>query len=174
MHRTGAGVGPVNAMEVVHAFGAGPAGLRAFRDWLTAPDEELVELARRGGGAGSGGGGGSGSPGSAGTGGRGRGRGGGGGGKAGRRGGRRRQQAGDEDDAEEEQEEGLGSPGDGRHAEERGGEGDEGADAAAARLAAFKRQHRGARRAWEPPPSFPSEAVEQAYARPRVDPDKSR
>ena len=44
----------------------------------------------------------------------------------------------------------------------------------AARLAEFKRRHRGARRAWELPPSFPSDAVTQAYTSPRVDDSKEK
>ena len=48
-----AGVGIVNAMEIVHAF-PGPDGLRRFREWVMAPDEALVELARSTGGGGGG------------------------------------------------------------------------------------------------------------------------
>ncbi|KAL4441195.1 hypothetical protein ABPG77_011432 [Micractinium sp. CCAP 211/92] len=102
-----AGVGIVNAMEIVHAF-PGPHGLRRFREWLDAPDEELVELAK----------GKSGKPGS---------------------------EEGQESDPE-----------------------------AAARLEAFKRTHRGVRRSWDPPASFPSAAVDQAYAEPKVDTSKEK
>jgi DNA excision repair protein ERCC-5 len=127
-------VGIVNAVEVVHAF-PGAQGLRAFRDWLTAPDEELVQLARgKGGGRG-----------------RGRGR------------GQQQGQAGGQG--------GAGSP---------GGEGGGGArpgsrdERQAALMAEFKHKHRGVRRNWEPPPGFPSDAVAQAYAEPRVDTSKDK
>lgn len=45
----------VNAAEIVNAF-RGPDGLRRFRRWLDAPDEELVQLARRTAGGGKQGG----------------------------------------------------------------------------------------------------------------------
>jgi DNA excision repair protein ERCC-5 len=41
-------------------------------------------------------------------------------------------------------------------------------------MAEFKHKHRGVRRNWEPPPGFPSDAVAQAYAEPRVDTSKDK
>lgn len=160
-----AGVGIVNAMEIVHAF-PGPHGLRRFREWLDAPDEELVELAK----------GKSGKPGSA--------------SKPGRsaskqRRGRSSAVGGDEEGAEDEAQgggrggqtgaagpAGADGPGDLRGSSQE--EGQESDPEAAARLEAFKRTHRGVRRSWDPPASFPSAAVDQAYAEPKVDTSKEK
>lgn len=146
-------------MEIVHAF-PGPDGLQRFREWLDAPDEELVELAK-------------GRPGSA--------------GKPGRGGRKQRQRQGGGEGATdgegEEEAEDVG----GGHAGQAGAAGTAEADlpehlreadpeaaAAAARLAVFKRTHRGVRRSWDPPASFPSAAVDQAYAEPKVDSSKEK
>lgn len=51
-------MGVVNAAEIVSAF-RGPDGLRRFRSWLDAPDDELVRLARGSSGGKKGGRGGS-------------------------------------------------------------------------------------------------------------------
>ena len=44
-----AGIGIVNAVEVVHAFGGRPDGngLLKFKQWLDSPDEQLVATAAR-------------------------------------------------------------------------------------------------------------------------------
>lgn len=55
MHMQGcAGVGIVNAMEVVHAF-PGEEGLKKFRTWVEAPDAGLAAAAARAAGRGEGG-----------------------------------------------------------------------------------------------------------------------
>lgn len=172
-HPPPAGVGIVNAVEVVHAF-RGPEGLRRFREWLAAPDEALVQLAR--GTAGGGGGG---------SAGKGRGRGGRKGrGKAGQpQEGEERQgepeEGGSQPDGtpsqQHQQREGRSQPEATPSQQEQQEEGaGEGEGEGGARLAEFKRRHRGVRRNWEPPPSFPSAAVEQAYAQPKVDASKDK
>lgn len=136
------GVGIVNALEIVRAF-PGPDGLQAFKEWLLAPDEQLVELAR----------------GSA-SGGRARGRGGGRG--RGGAGGRGRGSSAQQQQEQDEEEEAAGQPGSQEEAQQ------------AALAREFKRRHRGVRRNWEAPPSFPSAAVGQAYANPKVDESKDK
>lgn len=49
-----AGIGIVNAMEIVHAF-PGQEGLKKFRAWVEAPDAGLAAAAARAAGAGEGG-----------------------------------------------------------------------------------------------------------------------
>ena len=147
----------MNAVEVVNAF-PGADGLRQFRDWLASPDEQLLELARGGGGSG---------------------------GKKPRTGrGSAKKQQNEQGGSQAEEADAAGE--DGQRQEEGEGEGDE--DAAGGgggggsqqqeqqeRLVAeFKRRHRGVRRNWEPPPSFPSAAVDAAYASPKVDASKDK
>lgn len=154
-------------MEVVHAF-PGPDGLRRFREWLDAPDEELVELARGKSGVAS-----AGKPPRAPKGRQARGDAGGSGeagegeapGEDSGRGG----QAGTAGASQAHLPGPLREPGEG---ELQGGDPEEAA--AAARLAAFKRTHRGVRRSWDPPASFPSAAVDQAYAEPKVDASREK
>lgn len=167
-----AGVGIVNAVEVVHAF-PGTDGLQAFKDWLTAPDDQLLELAR--GSKAGGRGGGAKQQKQKQQEGQGRGK------KPHRQ--RRRTQ-----DPEPSAAAPGSSPGGplGSHAsldqEEEGEEEEEwqggqtGAEAQAqAVLAAnFKLQHRGARRNWETPADFPSSAAAAAYAAPKVDTSKDK
>jgi DNA excision repair protein ERCC-5 len=43
----GAGIGIVNAVEIVHAF-PGSEGLRAFSAWVHSPDQALLDLAAKG------------------------------------------------------------------------------------------------------------------------------
>ncbi|KAL4452206.1 hypothetical protein ABPG75_007868 [Micractinium tetrahymenae] len=166
-----AGVGIVNAMEIVHAF-PGPEGLRRFRQWLDAPDEELVELAR--GKAGRPGAGAAAKP-PRGAKKRRHGRGPGGAGGEGNK------EDEGEDDEEEQELGGLAGIAEADLPEHLRGltaqelrEADPEAASAAARLAAFKRTHRGVRRSWDPPASFPSAAVDQAYAEPKVDASKEK
>lgn len=142
----------MNAAEIVGAF-RGPDGLRSFRSWLDAPDDELVRLACGTSGAGKRGGG----------------------GKKGGRKGSRQQGAGAAggpaaDASPEGQETGDGEAGSGDEEEEQ--EGAAAADDAA--LAEFKRKHRNVRRSWDAPASFPSAAVEQAYSQPKVDASKDK
>lgn len=122
----------------------GAEGLKRFRDWVENPDTEALKEALVAAGGGGRGGG--------------RGR----KGRAGRAGG-----GCDEDDDHNE----LGSPDGG------GGGGGGGSNAAAVISAAeraFRRDHRGARRNWQLPSSFPSAAVVDAYVTPRVDRNKSK
>lgn len=133
----------VNAAEIVSAF-RGTDGLRRFRSWLDAPDDELVRLARGSSGGGK---------------------------KGGRRGSKQQQQragaaGGAATDASPEGEGGEGATDDGDDDDE------EGADSAS--LAEFKRKHRNVRRSWDAPSSFPSAAVEQAYSQPKVDTSKDK
>jgi hypothetical protein len=168
-------VGIVNAVEVVHAF-RGTDGLVHFKRWLQAPDEALVELARStaSGGRGSGGTKGRGGK----KGGRGRGRGAQQGGDEGSPGNTsgggtpsQQQQGGSQQGtppSQQQQQQQEGSP-----ASPRQGTPAQ-PDEEAVRLAEFKRRHRGVRRNWEPPASFPNAAVDAAYAQPRVDPSKDK
>ena len=131
-----AGIGVVNAMEVVHSF-PGLKGLQAFKTWVENP-EELLLAAARGGKWGGG---------------RGRGR---GGGRGVGRGGKKRGR-GDEDEQEEWEGEEEGE----QNESQEGFEG--------SLMEQFKQSHRGARRQWQVPASFPSVAVVEAYTRPNVD-----
>eukprot|EP00887_Chlorella_sp_A99_P002071 scaffold21.g2071.t1 len=183
------GVGVVNAMEVVRAF-PGLEGLRRFKEWVESPDEQLVELAK----------GGSKrrrqqkrktadetSPALARA--------------QGKHSRRRRGPAGSGMEGQEAEVEdrgqasagaaaGLGSeeasPAGGSQrkecssqaADEAGGaceqEPQQEDDEAEALVAEFKRHHRGVRRSWELPPSFPSATVAEAYLQPRVDTSRDK
>jgi hypothetical protein len=141
-----AGIGVVNALEVVCAWPGGLTGLAAFRDWLEGPEEALAEAAaaitaRRRGQHRK---------------------------QRGRRGGRGSSSSRDEQQQQqqqqEEEEDGM--------SEEQVAPGSTCADTPAQR--AFKRAHRGARRAWALPPSFPSGRVLQAYSAPLIDDNASR
>ena len=161
-----AGVGIVNAVEIVNAF-SGPNGLRQFRDWLASPDEQLLELAR-GGACASGK-----KP------------------RKGRGSAKKQQKEQGQQQGGSQAEEAEVAGGDGQQEDEGEGEGEE--DAAGddggggsqqqeqqqqqqqERLVAeFKQRHRGVRRNWEPPPSVPSAAVDAAYASPKVDASKDK
>ena len=163
----------VNAAEIVSAF-RGPNGLRRFRRWLDAPDDELVQLARSTAGGGRRGGGKR-----------------GGGKRGGRKNGRQQTGGGEGGPAagasqgggEQAGEGGGGQGGGGDEEESPGDEGpgqggsqgsEEGSEGEGELTAEFKRKHRNVRRSWDAPASFPSEAVEQAYSQPKVDASRDK
>lgn len=178
-----AGIGVVNAMEVLHAF-PGLTGLREFKSWIDSPEEALtaaMELTAAGRG-------------------KGRGRGRGGSSRGGRGRGRGGADAAGAADAAADGEEGSGSQASQQQQQQEGGapatsapgssqltqpslhpdspapqaEPQAAAAAAAERMAEYKRTHLKARGQWQLPPSFPSPAVVEAYLKPHVDRDKAR
>jgi DNA excision repair protein ERCC-5 len=172
------GVGVVNALEVLRAFGPGTEGLRRFRAWMEAPDDVLVEemgkrmqqqAGRRKGK----------------------------GkkkeeerekGKKGKATTKKKKRAADDESADgaESISSSSSSDDDDDHdddddeQQQRQRQADDASnpnsnpDNSDAIVAEFKRRHRGARVSWRLPDSFPSDAVAAAYRAPRVDASRSR
>jgi len=153
LHQTGVGI--VNAVEVVHAF-PGMEGFQRFRQWVESPDVQgalrqaaKAKASRR-------------KPAAGGAGGRGRlGKG------RGRKGRGAAEQSEEEQTEEETEEEEGGDDGGGDDDEEE-------VDGLTRDQRGFFAAHRGVRRNWQVPGSFPSPTVVSAYLDPRVDPNKAR
>ena len=179
------GVGVVNALEVLRAFGPGTEGLARFRAWMESPDDVLLEQVSKRMAAGQGSG-------------------------EGKR--RKREEEVEKEEMKKGKEakdkatptkkrDDRSGDGDGSSSSSSSGNGN-GSDSSSsssgssssngdeesdeeeqqateasnttAILAEFKRRHRGARVSWRLPDSFPSDAVAAAYRAPRVDASRSR
>jgi len=149
-----AGIGIVNAMEIVLAWDDGAGWLTAFKQWVDTPDG--AALLQKVDDAVHGKKGKKGKKGKAAASGKGKGK------------GKQRVDEGEEDEDEEAKKEGAVN----KTPEEVGDivavSKEEGA------LEEFKRKHRGARKNWVLPAQFPSAKVVQAYVQPQVDRAKDK